>query len=504
MDGSEGIANLSIIATATLVDNDDVTNIDSAHSQADTDSVSDVSSVRGGPATTLSHDSFTNIVYDDDNDSDDEGWFGSCRDFKLKLFQLCIDIGLGMPSNVSYASEDTGKSYYITFSDDCKPDYILKIGSSYLETTEGNNAEVAVLLYLQRFEFLCSPVVVAWDNEGDNAIKTPYIIMEKLPGQNFCDFYYDLKLAEKVDVALVIAEYMSKMETLTFDRAGALRARDSETHCLPWNSPFTPRFSLPVEIEVGPFKKEQFDSLLDVVPVKEEPLHSWLLRILDHKLFIYQKDGVPPNREDADLQAVRIMRYIVRREFKRENFEKVDAECFLTHQQLKAEDFFMTKSDDGWKITGVLGWRGARSLPAVLARNACDFLTADAQCALTTDARPYEWQDVRRAPFYHWRNLNGMKSEPQFTDEEHLVRARFFSEMSKRCCHWLTDITCRNDIRNVGYWAIYGIIRHQREEEPQTSFLWGYLDDLEKTEGLADEPIGLFIHNNGWRIAPSP
>lgn len=105
--------------------------------------------------------------------------------FRDKVIQLCIDIGFGAPSEVERM---TGGSFNrvigLAFPTTPVVRYVLRISRLQLDPNEAQSIkdQVAVLLYLSTR--LPVTKVAAYDCTIRNAIKSQYMLQERLPGQS--------------------------------------------------------------------------------------------------------------------------------------------------------------------------------------------------------------------------------------------------------------------------------------------------------------------------------
>ncbi|KAM3088401.1 hypothetical protein ACMFMG_000045 [Clarireedia jacksonii] len=410
-----------------------------------------------------------------------ERFFYDFYDFhRLRMIKrLCIEIGLGAPSHMEILASTGEHHWFVIKSSDFKrPEYLLKV--PLYETPSGPEEEeremilssnrqrklideVGVLLHLQRYKFLHCPVPVAWDTSTNNAIRNPYLLMEKLPGLKLQDFYYQTPAGERLEIVQALAEYMSKLERISFDRPGRLRARESQTS--PWKSKFLQHCTLPVELDIDPFPidfdsfpqdRYQWDIPSNIPLLKKQPLYSWLMRLIDARLQTMHEDWRPD---------FILLQDVLKNEVKRENFTHADNESYtIAHPHLNAAKIFMDKVDGKWKVTGVAGWGKPKSVPAVLARDPCNFLISD-RYGIRWDnwEDGCTWQDPRRNQIYESQRRVDSTIKPQFADMEAVIRHRFRKEMEKRVPGWNNDIFPRGRvIRIIAKFAMGGIQNQTR------------------------------------------
>ncbi|KAF7902261.1 hypothetical protein EAF00_002164 [Botryotinia globosa] len=160
----------------------------------------------------------------------------SFETYKLKVTQLCQNIGFGSPSNVERME---GGSYNriigLTFPGQSEDrNLVLRIPRSPCEDYEMHKIrdQVATLLFLKHFDFLCVPTIAAIDTTADNVIASQFVLQEKITGQPLSDVFPTLPLAEKLELTTLVARHLIKIEDITFEDPGEL----SGAQPLPWVS----------------------------------------------------------------------------------------------------------------------------------------------------------------------------------------------------------------------------------------------------------------------------
>jgi len=149
----------------------------------------------------------------------------SFETFQLKVIQLCIDIGLGAPSEVERM---TGGSFNrivgFAFS---SPNgqtsrYVIRIPRFPFNSTRAQNigGRVAVLVYLSNY--LPVAKVVAYNCTRENAIKSQFVVQERLPGQSIESVYDTLLVEERLQLTAAIAELVQSIESVLIPQFGRL------------------------------------------------------------------------------------------------------------------------------------------------------------------------------------------------------------------------------------------------------------------------------------------
>ncbi|KAF7888718.1 uncharacterized protein EAF02_003259 [Botrytis sinoallii] len=195
----------------------------------------------------------------------------SFETYKLKVAQLCQNIGFGSPSKVERMG---GGSYNrvigLTFPGQSEDrNFVLRIPRSPYEDHELHKIrdQVATLLFLKRFDFLCVPTIAAIDTTEDNVIASQFVLQEKITGQPLSDVFPTLPLAEKLELTTLVTRLLIKMEDITFEDPGVL----SGAQLLPWVStsihqsnspPVISGFSINPMHVASPLRKQGLGSLL--------------------------------------------------------------------------------------------------------------------------------------------------------------------------------------------------------------------------------------------------
>jgi hypothetical protein len=149
----------------------------------------------------------------------------SFETYQLKVAQLYRDVGYGEPSKIERMK---GGGYHrvigLTLPSGQKHDYVLRIPRSALDEVEMGEIkdQIAVTLYLSRYDFLHVPVIAAFDTTVNNALKCQYTLQERIDGIAAQDIFYTLPLTERLQIARSMAEMLLQLESVALERPGRL------------------------------------------------------------------------------------------------------------------------------------------------------------------------------------------------------------------------------------------------------------------------------------------
>jgi hypothetical protein len=211
--------------------------------------------------------------------------------FKLKVIQLCHEIGYGEPSEVERME---GGSYNriigLTFASRDQQRFILRIPRKPLDESQPweISDQISVLLYLSQFDFFKVPSIVAYDLTTNNSIASQWVLQARLPGQSIQMVFYQLPLAEKLQITTLVAELVMKLENIVLEKPGRLignRSLQRVSHGLPISGDgvdITGFRECPVE-DFPVVEKQHLTSLLIEMlenrkqhALKEDPVRGWV------------------------------------------------------------------------------------------------------------------------------------------------------------------------------------------------------------------------------------
>ncbi|PKC58716.1 hypothetical protein RhiirA1_494996, partial [Rhizophagus irregularis] len=80
------------------------------------------------------------------------------------------------------------------------PDCIARLSRELIHPASKFASEVATMKYVAQNTNIKVPVVYDWNGTAQNPIKTPYIFMERLPGQHLYQVWDGLTIRQKIGV----------------------------------------------------------------------------------------------------------------------------------------------------------------------------------------------------------------------------------------------------------------------------------------------------------------
>ncbi|RDW58787.1 hypothetical protein BP6252_13263 [Coleophoma cylindrospora] len=345
------------------------------------------------------------------------------KTFRPKVIQLCIDIGLGTPSEVERM---TGGSFNrivgVTFSSlPGQPSrYIIRVPRFPLDPIEVQNIkdQVAVLLFLS--QYLPVPKVFVYDSTTDNAIQSQFVVQERLPGQAIEGILDTLFLEERLQLAIAIAELIQRIESIFLPHFGRLVQGTPMPEVLPDVSQLSTNV-----IRIAGYR---LDIWTDMPTTSEDDLPS-LLRAMC-------KRRREEDEDDKELRGYweRLQRMITEME-STGLLSSTKEEARLGHWDLSAQNILVDKVDGVWSVSGVLDWDEAMSVPRVIGR---------------------------KPPVWLW--LPGTRVEEAdtvdtagLTDEQNLVKGRFDEAMVAHSPTFLDDAYHRGKwLRRLSTLALHG------------------------------------------------
>ncbi|TGO56450.1 hypothetical protein BCON_0077g00040 [Botryotinia convoluta] len=381
--------------------------------------------------------------------------------YKLKVTQLCQDIGFGPPSNVEYM---VGGSYNrvigLTFpgkSEDRQ--FILRIPRSPFEDYELYKIrdQAATLLFLKQFDFLCVPTIAAIDTTTDNAIESQFVLQETITGKPLSEGFSTLLLAEKLELTTLVTQLLIKMEDITIEKPGVLAGAQP----LPWVSTSIHQSNSPPVISGF-----HIDPIHVASPLGKQGLASLLFNMLNDQKKTY---GTCENVVLLWNQLLDVLKQMEKAGF----FKDSDSTNILWNWDLCARHIFVEKDDSltpavpcststlditqplnpdhvgdnstesetnnkaeasqtpdgqtqvtsgGWKITGTIDWDDAISVP----------------CVITRVPRTWLWfDDNERTEF--WDGERETPPERALTEDELAIKNHFDQIMQQADPNYMND-----------------------------------------------------------------
>ncbi|KAK0118053.1 hypothetical protein ONS95_012362 [Cadophora gregata] len=205
--------------------------------------------------------------------------------YKIKVIQLCHDVGLGEPSEIERMEGGSfNRVVGLTFPSADKPQYVLRVPRYALNEEQAKDIkdQVSVQLHLSKYDSLPVATAVAYDSTTENAINCQYVLQERLHGESICGIFYGLPLSEKLQITTKVAEMILNLESIVFDRPGRLIGADN----IPASS--APSAKLVAGITVSGFRDHP---MFDGPALEKQPLVSLIWALLEHRKEVY--DDMP-------------------------------------------------------------------------------------------------------------------------------------------------------------------------------------------------------------------
>ncbi|KAJ8058139.1 hypothetical protein OCU04_012996 [Sclerotinia nivalis] len=327
--------------------------------------------------------------------------------YKHKVVQLCHDIGLGEPSKVECMKEGAhNRLICLSLPSKNNQDYVLRIPRIPVER-DNTRDQAAVLHYLA--PLIPIPIVMAFDSTSNNAIDNQYVLQEKLRGTNAMEVYYDLPLKEKLEFVELIADVMTKLNTLKTVRPGQFIAGPSMPSFS--HEPFT----VPVDVEITGCRLDR----------EEQSLASQFKYIFETRKKHDTNNDVKHSKSvwDGLSEIARLME-------RARVISETDTDCVVWHRDLAFHNILVEKQVNGkWAVTGVLDWDALLSVPLVM---------------------------TRAPPVWLWVKGNDIRSSQKLTTDELLIKDHYDKIMQQTDPSYLEDAYGRGVwIRRLAQFALY-------------------------------------------------
>ncbi|TVY53620.1 hypothetical protein LCER1_G006573 [Lachnellula cervina] len=216
-------------------------------------------------------DAESHVGTDEDESDEEEESFES---YSLKVVQLCRDLGYGEPLKIEdMKAGGFHKIIGLSMGAHLGSNFILRI-PSWMDASESADFldQVAIPSYLSRYDFLHAPKVVAYDSTENNALGSMYVLQERLAGVPAGDVFYTLPLAEKLQITTLVAETLTKLESIRLEKPGRLGT----------NGSLAPKYIGPplavAELNIGPYR---FSPLHEMPVVEKQPLRDFLIALFE-------------------------------------------------------------------------------------------------------------------------------------------------------------------------------------------------------------------------------
>ena len=284
-----------------------------------------------------------------------------------KIERLLCDIGI---VGFSVKALQHGYSfqncvYALQSSENDKEQYILRVPvSPTFQETDGRcvaiENDVTILGFL--VDKLPVPRVKAYSATRENALNAPFTVQTRLPGQSLDHIYADLDHKDKLEIADQFVEVLAMLESVRFNTAGTLTTSSplpaAMSDVLHTADPLVTVFNEGDAEFVRDPKVLGDRAGPDVKSFLVSHLNGWIQKEL-------KDEG---EEESLTLADLRQLLAIVEEMANEKAFNDGPYPVVLHHWDLEARNIMVERSEDRWRICGIIDWDDAHALPRPLAR----------------------------------------------------------------------------------------------------------------------------------------
>ena len=220
--------------------------------------------------------------------------------------------------------------------------------------------EVALLGFLG--DKLPVPRVKAYSATKENALDAPFTVQTRLPGQSLDQIYDDLDHKDKLGIVDQFVEVLAKLELVTFAKAGTLTTSSP----LPAAMSDVPRIADPSVTVFNEGDAEFMEDPQVLLDRAGPDIKSFLVSHLNGWIQKELKDE--GEEESLTLADLRHLLAIVEEMDNEKAFKDGPYPVVLHHWDLEARNIMVERSEDSWRICGIIDWDDALALARPLAR----------------------------------------------------------------------------------------------------------------------------------------
>lgn len=422
--------------------------------------------------------------------------------FKDKVVKLCHDIGFGEPTEVERMK---GGAFHrvigLKFDSREVQDYILRVPREVYDESSRYETfnQVAILQYASQLDSIPTATVFAYDTTTNNALGSQYVLQERLPGKPMCDIFENATLGEKLQVIILVAELVAKLDAATLPHPGQIIGKGlpdaSSTPLVPLKEPnivgyqVCPGQDLPL-----PENQQLIPVLTDFLKARNEVDGEWMTpryEKLQTMALQMQKGGLIRKADNEnvvwlwDLAPQNIL--LRRTDGSTENIKPFANKTVDGSTPPVQADF----KDPKWEITGVIDWDEVLSVPRIFARKPPSWLWVH------PDTRPDTW-------------MGDLDDNPgrDLTDDELLFKAYFDREMERLVPSYIVDAYFRGVwLRKVAQYAIKGFETSEDYDrlDDEITKDWneyyrslGFVVEDEENESVESANKGSDVDTNGY------
>ena len=369
--------------------------------------------------------------------------------FKLKVVQVCKDIGLGEPIEIEHMKGGSfNRVVSLSFASHPGRHCVMRVprDDDEFEIEEDIRTQVSLQAYIS--QYLPTAPILAFDSTYDNALARPFVIYDKLPGHTIGSEYYNLPLADKLEITSVVAEAMLKLNALKMPKPGRLVASGSIPATL-----YEP-CDLSVLPDVTSFRMRKHVEADDMPDFEKQPLLQLLLSMLDLQL----------EEDDWMAEKYERLKQIAKEMQEAGLIYMNDDECALWHWDLAGRNVMIHRTDaqhqqeaipaisseqaeqetskqGKWYVSGILDWDLAKSAPVIMCDTPAQWLWCD--------------EDTRSSKFIG--NFDKIPARA-LTKDELLIKAHFDKIMQQADPNYMLNAYIRGPLlRQIWQLALYGI-----------------------------------------------
>ena len=290
-----------------------------------------------------------------------------------KIERLLCDIGI---VGFSVEALQHGYSfqncvYALNSSENDNEQYILRIPvCPDFQETDGRciaiENEVTLLGFL--VDKLPVPRVKAYSATKENTLNAPFTVQTRLPGQSLDQIYADLDHKEKLGIVDQFVEVLAKLESVTFATAGTLTTSSP----LPAAMSDVPHIADP---SVTVFNEGDAEFVKDPKVLKDRAGPDVKSFLVSHLNGWIQKELKGEGEDESlTLADLKQLLAIVEEMANEKAFKDGPYPVVLYHWDLEARNIMVKKSNDTWRICGIIDWDDALALARPLARKPPDWI----------------------------------------------------------------------------------------------------------------------------------
>lgn len=294
-------------------------------------------------------------------------------DYLPKIENLLRDIGLeGFSAEaIQHGYTYINCVYELKSPSDENEQYILRVPVCPDNNPEGDEKCQSIIDDASLLNYLATdlpvPCVRAYDATRNNALKSPFTVQTRLPGQSLDNIWTDMDHEDKLVIVDQYVELLAKLESIQFTTAGSFKAPSE----LPdkMNNFF---ISAPPSISI--FDKGPEEIVRDPKTVQDRSGTDVQALLLSHLNTWIAKDLKDEDRFDLTVPKYQQLLAVMEDMAREGSFQDKSHPIVLNHWDLEPRNIMIEKRDDEWPICGLIDWDDALAMPRPLARRAPDWI----------------------------------------------------------------------------------------------------------------------------------